>query len=299
MFIYICDHVLDDMIESLAKQIEKYYTQDGKLILPDFIAVGDSGEEIVRKLSNKLSKKEKDSLKIYNVETGEKGKSIQELWMEVENRLVLICDGIVDTGKTLEKTRKYILSRNPKDVKTLSVILRNDSKLIPNFYAMAIDRNDEIFFGRKFYPIKFYPKGNIRAIDQSDSGKKLKLDDSPYISGCLDDYIYYTYTDINSRCYVIEDDIKNNPAGIIFFKKTSQHEIFVDAIAVDANMRGNGFARSMLEFLDNYNKFNRIHKSRMLAVEDKVPLYEKFGYVKTGKVLQLSKVTLFEMETLV
>jgi len=299
MFIYICDHVLDDMIESLAKQINQYYTHDGVLILPDFIAVGDSGEEIVKKLSNKLSKKERDNLKIYNFETGEKGKSIQELLIEVENRSVLICDGIVDTGKTLENTRKYIISRKPKDVKTLSVILRNDSKQIPNFYAMAIDRHDEIFFNRKFYPIKFYPKGNIRAIDQSDSGKELQLDDAPYISRCLDDYIYYTYIDSNSKCYVIEEDTKNDPVGIIFFKKTSPHEIFVDAIAVATNMRGNGFARSMLEFLDNYNKFNKIHKCKMLAVEEKVPLYEKFEYKKTGKVLKLSKVTLFEMETLV
>lgn len=183
MFIYICDHVLDGMIESLAQQIEKHYTQDGKLVLPDFIAVGNSGEEIVKKLSNKLSKKGKDDFKIYNVETGEKGKSIQELLIEVENRLVLICDGIVDTGNTLEKTRKYVLNRNPKDVKTLTVILRNDSKLIPNFYAMTIDRHDEVFFGRKFYPIKFYPKGNIRAIDQSDSGKELQLDDAPLVIG--------------------------------------------------------------------------------------------------------------------
>jgi hypothetical protein len=37
----------------------------------------------------------------------------------------------------------------------------------------------------------------------------------------------------------------------------------------------------------------------MLAVEDKVPVYERFGYTRTGKVLKLSKVTLVEMETLV
>ena len=108
MFIFICDHVLDGMIESLAQQIEKHYTHNAKLILPDFIAVGNSGEEIVKKLSNKLSKKGNDNFKIYNLETGEKGKSIQEVSIEVENRPVLICDGIVDTGNTLEKTRKYI-----------------------------------------------------------------------------------------------------------------------------------------------------------------------------------------------
>lgn len=298
MFIFICDHVLDGMIESLAQQIEKHYTHNAKLILPDFIAVGNSGEEIVKKLSNKLSKKGNDNFKIYNLETGEKGKSIQEVSIEVENRPVLICDGIVDTGNTLEKTRKYILSRNPKDIKTLTVILRNDSKLIPNFYAMAIERHDEVFFGREIYPVKFYPKGNIRALDQSDSGKKLQLE-VPYISSCLDDYIYYAYTDGDSKCYVIEDDLTNNPAGILYFKKISQHEIFLDALAVDSNMRGHGLATSMLNFLDNYSKFNKIHKIRTLAVEDKVPMYEKFEYNRTGKVLKLSNITLVEMENLI
>jgi adenine/guanine phosphoribosyltransferase-like PRPP-binding protein len=121
MYIYICDHVLDDMIESLAKQINQYYTHDGILILPVFIAVGDSGDEIVKKLSNKLSPKERDNLKIYNFETGEKGKSIQELLIEVANKLV----GVATAGIPISVITTYIsglpscYTRKIENVKTL------------------------------------------------------------------------------------------------------------------------------------------------------------------------------------
>ncbi len=298
MFVYICDHVLDDMIESLARKVEEHYVHDGKTVLPDFVAVGASGEEIVKRLLSRLSKKGREEPRSYCIPVGEKGKAIQELLVEVQDRSVLICDGIVNTGNTLQKTRRHMLARNPKDVKTLTVVLKNDSKLIPNFYAMVVDAHDEVFFGRKSYPVRFYPKGCIRLLDQSDSGKILNLD-VHYLSGCLDDYIYYVRTNEDSKCYVVEEGLGNRPVGLLYFRRTSPNDVFVDAIAVDVQMRGMGIASSMLEYLDNYCQFNKILRIRMLAISTAVTLYEKFGYTKTGMVIELSNLILFEMEYLI
>lgn len=59
MHIFLCDHVQDVMLKSLASQIESIYDVDKGAPFPDFIGVGDSGGDLVDELIKKIPCKEK------------------------------------------------------------------------------------------------------------------------------------------------------------------------------------------------------------------------------------------------
>lgn len=264
---------------------------------PNFIAVGESGNDIVMKIIAKLPKSEKSDIRTYSVQTGKKGKTIQELLIDyADDRPFLICDSIVNTGKTMNYIREHLLGHAAKDVMTLTVILRNGSKLIPNFYAMMCDKNDEIFFGRKSYPICFYFSGTIRQIDDRDSGKKINSG-VEWIDRNIDDYLYIDVIDPSYHTYLIENEM-GTVVGILHFNERKDKSIFLDTLAIDKNSHGKGYGSSLLAFLEDYCKFNDIHRVIMLARFEKVSYYKQFGYNETGKIYNFTSYgVLIEMET--
>ncbi len=265
------------MIHSLAVRVRDVYGSD--LPALRILAVGKSGEEITRKLAHELSETTKGKMVVDVAKTGEKGKKIEKSTTRLANRRVLICDSIVNSGTTMENVRNWVLAQRPKDILTLSLVVRNDSRLIPNFYALYLAREDEVYFGTNVYPVLEYNPGHIRIISDSDSGKTLELAVG-WIDNRLDDYLYAVQTDSRCRTFVIEDNVGGDVVGIMHTRRLDKRTVFVDSLAVDKQFRGKGYAASLLIFLENYCKANGFHRARLLAFLDVVSLYRKFGFME-------------------
>lgn len=296
MHIHLCGEILDRLIASLTAQIEKTYSaeQDGRL--PDLVSVGGSGKDVVARLVKVLGRKQRPSPKAYTVELGEKGKTIQDLLLEDSaNRSFLLCDSIVNTGKTLRSIRDHLLAQGATDVRTLTVVLRNGSHFVPNFSAMVIARNDEVFFGRHQYPVTFYSQGAVRRLDKGDRAKELHCG-VDWISSRLDDYLYLCSFDPNYRVFVLEAGGSSRVTGLISFQER-ERELAVDVIAVGQDEQAKGYGSSLLRFLEDYCKFNNFQRVVLWAHESKVDYYRKFGYKSTGQTCDLDYGSFSEMST--
>lgn len=268
------------MIDSLKDEIVRRYTFSGNLQLPTFIAAGESGNEIVEKITSKLRSNKQD-VKIYSMNIGKKGKSFQEvIFDDVTNRSILICDSIVNTGSTLYNMRKFFLDKGAKDVKTLTVFLRNGAILIPNFYVSIIDKHEEVIFGIKRFPINFYQNGNIKLLTEEDCGKEINCPE-PYINNYLDDYIYDQKVDSNYHSYIIED--AHGPAGILHIKNKGNKEVYVDTLAINKDKRNNNYGGSLMNFLEDHCRINNFLRATLHAHESKVGYFKRFGYKETGQ----------------
>lgn len=281
MATYICDQIYDRMLDSLRESIKQYYTiSSEKTQYPIFIGAGESGNEIVGKILNKLSP-QKDKIEHYKMDVGNKGHEFQELISyDFTGKSILICDSIVNTGSTLLQMRKYFLDKGAKDVKTLTIFLRNGSKFIPNFWVSAIENYEDVIFGIKKYPINYYHKGSIKKIEQTDCGNKINCG-KQFIRQTIDDYYHRQCMDPECCGFLIEDEGKI--VGILFLKYLSPSIVYLEAIGIAEDKQDLGYGSTLMSFLEDFCRMNRIKKVVMWAYEDRVGFYERFEFTKTGR----------------
>ena len=60
----------------------------------------------------------------------------QELNMDLTGKKVLIVDDITDTGQSMELAKNHILSKNPTQLMTATLIHLSNSKYIPDFFGI-------------------------------------------------------------------------------------------------------------------------------------------------------------------
>jgi hypoxanthine phosphoribosyltransferase len=283
------------MLDSLRDHIKQHYSiSSEKIQYPIFIGAGESGEEIVNKLLNKIGS-QNDKIEHYRMDVGNKGHEFQELiFNDFNGKSILICDSIVNTGSTLLQMRKYFLEKGAKDVKTLTIFLRNGSKFIPNFWVSAIENYEDVIFGIKKYPINCYPKGSIKKIEQSDCGQKINCG-KQFIRQTIDDYYHRQCMDPECCGFLIEDEGKN--VGILFLKYLSPSIVYLEAIGIDEDKQDLGYGSTLMSFFEDFCRMNRIKKVKIWAYEDRVGFYEKFEFQKTGRISVLPSYGVFvEME---
>lgn len=207
----------------------------------------------------------------------------------------MVCDSIVNSGTTLHNIRNYLLTKGVSTVKTLGLIIRNQTGFIPNFYAMVIDVNDQVFFGRSRYPVQAFKCGIIRRVSEVDKGKTIDVG-VDWVYGKIDDYLYDSAKDKSYRTYVIEPENEQKIVGVLHFKDGENGNLFLDVIAIDKQYQNRGYATSLLRFLEEYKQINNYRGIIILAIEDKCAFYERFGYKKTGKLRELAYGKFCQME---
>ena len=108
MPIYVCDEVFNRMITSLSDSVKAAYsTPGGAAQYPIFIGAGDSGNAIGSRIVATIRQTEDAEIVFYPLDVGRKGEELSSINPEVlKGRSVLICDSIVNTGKTLSRLKK-------------------------------------------------------------------------------------------------------------------------------------------------------------------------------------------------
>ncbi|MHA1383183.1 MAG: phosphoribosyltransferase [Candidatus Helarchaeota archaeon] len=122
----------------LAKKIKK------GTFNPDILVVlARGGFLIARLLSDYLNIREVSILQLeYYTDIGEKRLSpnlISDIPCNVNEKNILLCDDVIDTGESMIFTIEHIKNKGCKDVKIATLHTKPHSKFIPDFYVEEVD----------------------------------------------------------------------------------------------------------------------------------------------------------------
>jgi len=293
---FICDSVFEIILDSLAFKIKEFYTRGEKQQYPIFIGAGYSGNVLAEKLVGKLMVTSPDTIQFYKFDVENKGKDLKESFGDTDfkGQSILICDSIVNTGRTLSNMQNYFWERGASDVKTLTIFLRNGSSIIPNFWVSTLDKHESILFGIDRYPVKTIKQGSVRKLKKKDCGGKINCG-KPFITNTLDDYYYWQSIDPTCCTYIIEDEREFR--GILFLKNLGSGTLLVETIAVTKTDQTKGYGSILMKYLKEYCKINKIEEVKLFAHESVTEYYKKFGFVSTGNNSELSSYgKFFEMK---
>ncbi len=300
MDFYIDEVVFSKLLNSLSVEIKKYYSDN----LPILVGVGMSGVEVVGRLQEYLNP-DIDPF-VCDVKVNENNQ-VTEIINFPENELkgkdIIICYTRVDTGGRLELIGKKAIEAGVKSLKTLSIVVRENANIFPNFYCFIVKDNDNPIFLLENYPPNLptpFPQVNLTSI--SGFVRKFREDDirnkwfksgeksiDKFIS---DDYYYQIITNNNTRVYVLDNGKKI--IGVVQITVKNDEEWCIDVLAIDKKEQGNGYGPSLLNFVIDLCKFNRIRFISLFALEKRVQFYKK-QYFKEVKRINLSKSNLVEM----
>jgi hypoxanthine phosphoribosyltransferase len=261
------------MLHSLASRIKEQYRTG----LPSLLGFGVSGAELADRFLRVL---EDENVQSFHCNVSRKGGKIENVFdfpsKEKMGEKLLICDTIVDTGKTMEAVTRHAWKNGIKDVKTLSIAVRNGSEMIPNFYALMVDKHDYIYFPTlNEYPTTTLPRGLLRRVKQDDLNKKLKFGKLE-----LDQVPLSHYIDFSSKgylTYLIEDD--ETICAILHFYPCEE-DVEVEILAVSEFMKNRGYGPILVHFLVNWCRFNGKQYIRFPTQQESVNFYVKNGFEK-------------------
>ena len=292
MDICLCDHTVERLLDSLVPEVQSAY---GHTTQPSIIAIGPSGRRLAERLAKELERTTGGAVDYHLLEVEGRGDRVPALPYDPSGRSLLICDGIVNSGRTMFAVRSHLLAKGASEVLSAALVVRNGSRFIPNFYVVGIDAHDAIFFDSDRYPVRQTQVGTIRMADPVLDGDGVLEVPETYVSSSIADYLYTQARDPSWKTYVIETN-GGKLAGMLHFRHDRDSTVFFDTLAVSVPFRGLHFAAALLGFLDEYCRFNRVSRCTMFAIEDKVGMYEAIGYRITGKTLALPYGKFCEME---
>jgi len=291
MQIHIDDATYNKLIRSITAKLDKKLRNN--ISNSCLIGIGESGMATAQTIYELFDQK----CKIKKCNVDKKSKTVEGLrYEDINNMTVIICDSIINTGKTVEIVRDFLIENNPNDIEILTVILRNGSPLIPNYYALMIEKNDDIFYNIDKYPIHKYHSGLIRKIKYDDATKHFKMESgtSQIDKWDIEDYLHCSvYSELYST-YVF--DVDKEICGILHFYEKNEHEIYVITIGVAKDKQGQKIGASLMSFIFEYSKFNKKQYISLSAFENVSKFYEKLGF-KHGNTIDLPNFgKLVEME---
>lgn len=135
---------IETSIELLVQVIKK------SKFIPDYIiCVMRGGMVMSRILSDKLNV---DKILPFLISSYTKNNKRRRLIIRefkyhfIKGKNVLICDEIVDSGNTLQAVIEIVKQSKPKKIKTVSLLTKDCSKIIPDYYMYKVPSNNWIQF---------------------------------------------------------------------------------------------------------------------------------------------------------
>ncbi len=85
-------------------------------------------------------------VKSYESQTQNEIQIIKDIEVDIAEKTVILVDDLVDSGNTLLKLIEHLQKFNPKEIKTVTLLKRQNSKFTPDYYAFHI-HNNEWYYG--------------------------------------------------------------------------------------------------------------------------------------------------------
>lgn len=262
--------------------LEQLCTEISKAGYADYclLGIGDGGINVVDRLEKKGDYKEKFTCPNVNELTPDFLKSLK-------GKNILICEDTVNTGRTIRKILKSLReSAETSDLKILSLTMRQNSPIVPNFYAFELADDNRVYFPWSRHPIRSFPKGIVRKIFHEDCSKTFSCGEERIDKYPLSEY-YNNQQNKNARVYLVEEN-GNICSMIQFFIKKIEHfkGIFLDVIAVSTEYKEKKYASTLLRLMTSYS----IHHDQDFILgyafdrPGLVDMYKKKGFEVLGSI---------------
>lgn len=164
----ITEKIILDSIQKLGETIRFEYIEKNPVILVVLNGAFVFGAELIKHLDFQM---ELDFVRYRSYKGLESGGEIQKslpLPDSIAERHILLVEDIVDTGLTLSVLKKDILSKNPRSLKTASLIFKPEALQYserPDYWAIETSNNFIVGFGLDYLHLG----RNLRGIYQLKS----------------------------------------------------------------------------------------------------------------------------------
>lgn len=302
MEIYLTEEIFDRLLNSLAVELKKQYEKD----FPVFIGVGISGIEVVGRLPSVIKEAE---LEIFacDVKRGRKGK-IEEIINfpndKIKGKNVLITYMRADTGQTFEALFKHAIQAGAKDVKTMSIAVREGTMCFPNWFCFSMGIKDNLYLlldgyppdlDSSYPPIITTPDPLLRRLKSEDATREwFECGDKRIDKFKCGEYLYFMKLTKKANVYVLDDG--KEILGVIHFSLRPD-SVFLETLAIRKSAQGRGLGSKTVTFLIQLCKSLGISLIYLDAFRKRESFYKALGFTadkcfeipKYGKFTRMSR----------
>lgn len=206
---------------------------------------------------------------------------------------VLIIDSSVYSGSSMFGVMEYIKKLGAKNVISYSLIIKQSSAFVPDFFGLVVGDHDRALFSLASIPNNRLTKPKktlncvLRKLTAHDVNKYSKDKEGkdfglPSITKVTWGDLWYSVRFDDYDVYVLEKE--SSLIGFVKFKivhtSTSPY-MKIDMLAVEKNSHGTGAGGALMRWAETKARSSSCQEIRLLSIEDKVKMYTKMGFSRT------------------
>lgn len=223
-----------------------------------------------------------------DVETGSDGQRkviIDEGDAElVRGKRVLLMDGAVHSGSTLAMCVQHLLDCGAADVCSYALAIKRGASFIPSLFGIMLNDTDRLYYLLSPLPNNRLQTGsrppfcgNLRKLEAADLTRPALVSGV----GSMDritwaDRFYDSQVSDSRSTYLLQAG--QTVVGFLTINQSRRNGFSIDEIVVDPEHQGFGYGGILLRFADTLARHSSHSAIHLMAIENKVPLYENLGY---------------------
>jgi ribosomal protein S18 acetylase RimI-like enzyme/pyrimidine operon attenuation protein/uracil phosphoribosyltransferase len=219
---------------------------------------------------------------------------------------VLLIDGAIHSGRTMASCASLVLAHKPASLASYAVVLKRSSRFIPTLWGVMTDETDRTHFLLNKIPNnrlnaggKPQPHIHLRRLEERDCATPIVKSGLASIERVTwsDRLWQMTTTRMATTTYVLERG--EQIVGFLTVHIDEQSSVTtVSEIVVDSAEKDQGYGGVLIRFADTLARQAESAYVRLNAIEEKVSLYEKFGYYRSpgASELRLDRERYYPME---
>jgi len=199
---------------------------------------------------------------------------------------ILLIDAAVHSGKSMSRAVDALYLRGAKNIISYSLVVKRTSDFIPNFFAIAMDEHDRVFFQLEKVPNnrlrQAAPFGTLRALREEDIRRvpdRLNTGVPSIDKTTFADLWYYAKTQ-SSTVYIYE--IAGRIVAFLHFKHQAGGRLFLDLVAADLDFQGYRIGSLLMRWAETFARTSKCVAIDLWAIESRVSWYENRGYEVLG-----------------
>ncbi len=204
---------------------------------------------------------------------------------ELSGKSVLLLDGAIHSGDTMNRCTAEILRYQPKELSSYSLVMKVGASFIPTFWGVAIDETDRAFFLLDNIPNHRLDAGPTRRQPpvhlERLSEKHVKLPRLECGVGSMD---RMTWSDRYFQMQAAEHPPctyllmrSQTIVGYLTVRHGSNGVFSIDEVA---STKSSGYGGILMRFADTLARQTNCALVQLNAIENQVSFYLKFGYRK-------------------
>lgn len=211
----------------------------------------------------------------------------------VSGKSVLLLDGAIHSGHTMNRCAEEIGKLNPQDMASYALVTKAGASFVPTFWSVTIDETDRAFFlldeipnnrldaelpGKKQTPVHI-ERLDRRHVDRPPVTSGVKSMDRPTWS----DRLFQMQVSDHSTYLLIRGTAIVGYLTIHF----AGDKAFIDEVAVDKGLKGRGYGGVLMRFADTMARQTNCRVVVLNGIDEQVGFYENLSYRKVAEAAPL------------